>query len=208
VTIANATRLGERHHEESMKTITAPALTKTELCRRSVRLCIGFLRNLAYYRAGWDQHGKHLFDASVPTTNFWRQANSNFIDMCVLDWCKLFADKRAVHYWGKIVSDPRKFETDLLVKLNLTSHEFETLIDEIRFYRDKFVAHLDEHNEMNFPTLDLLAKAIWFYHAHLVTNEVQPGDLAGIPADTPDKLKRGYNQCIGEAERVFQKFPK
>jgi hypothetical protein len=76
----------------------------------------------------------------------------------------------------------------------------------IRFYRNKFIAHLDEHNVMGIPTLDLLAKAIWFYHAHVVTNEVQSGDLAGIPTDTPDKFNRGYDQCVDEAARVFQRF--
>jgi hypothetical protein len=98
-----------------MKTGRVPPLTKRELCRRSVLLCVLFLRNLAYYRAGQGQQGRHLLDPSEPTVNFWRQANSNFIDMCVLDWCKLFADKQAVHHWRKIVSDPAKFEADLLV---------------------------------------------------------------------------------------------
>jgi hypothetical protein len=95
--------------------------------------------------------------------------------MCVLDWCKLFAYKQAVHHWRKIVSDLAKFEADLLVYLNLTPDEFQQIIDVIRLYRDKFIAHLDEHNIMDIPTLDLLAKAMWFYHAHVVTNEVQPG---------------------------------
>ena len=62
-------------------------LTKRDLRRRSVLLCVLFLRNLAYYRTGQGQHGAHLLHPSEPTVNFWRQANSNFIDMCVLDWC-------------------------------------------------------------------------------------------------------------------------
>ena len=179
-------------------------LTKRELCRRSVLLCILFLRNLAYYRTGQGQHGKHLLNHSEPTVNFWRQANSNFIDMCVLDWCKLFADERAVHHWRKIVSDPPKFEADLLAHLNLTAGEFQQLIERVRFYRDKFVAHLDELNEMTPPMLDVLANAVSFFHAHVVANEVQPGDLAGIPTDTPEAFNRGYDQCVQEAERVFE----
>jgi hypothetical protein len=71
-------------------------LTKGQLRRRTVRLCIIFLRNLAYYRAGQSEQGNHLLarpfglrksDPAEPTVNFWRQPNSNFIDMCVLDWC-------------------------------------------------------------------------------------------------------------------------
>lgn len=189
-----------------MKTNPALQLAKRELCRRSVLLCILFLRNFAYYRTGWAQQGRYLLDPSEPTMNFWRQANSNFIDMCVLDWCKLFADERAVHHWQKIVSDPTRFEADLLAHLDLTTDQFQNLIKQIRFYRDKFVAHLDEHNIMDIPTLDLLEKSIRFYHAHIVTKEIQPEDLVGIPADTPEKFTLGYNQCVDEAERVFRRF--
>jgi hypothetical protein len=60
-----------------MKTSAPPPLTKRELCRRSVLLCILFLRNLAYYRTGRGPHGTPLLDPSEPTVNFWRQANSN-----------------------------------------------------------------------------------------------------------------------------------
>ena len=114
--------------------------------------------------------------------------------------------ERAVHHWRKIVSDLAKFEADLLAHLDLTAEEFKQLIDTVRVYRNKFIAHLDELNEMTPPMLDLLAKAIWFYHAHIVTKEVQPGDLAGIPTDTPDKFNRGYDQCVREADAVFQRF--
>jgi hypothetical protein len=141
-----------------------------------------------------------------PTVNFWRHAHNNFIDICVLDWCKIFADQRAVHHWRKIVTDPAKFEADLLAHLNLTPDDFQQLIGNVRFYRDKFVAHLDEHNTVDVPTLDLLEKALGFYHAHIVTNEVQPGDLAGIPTDTPAKFNLGYKQCVDEAAQVFRKF--
>jgi hypothetical protein len=190
-----------------MKTSPTASLPKRELCRRSVRLCILFLRNLAYYRTGQGPQGMHLLDPSEPTVNFWRQANSNFIDMYVLDWCKLFADKQAVHHWRKIVSDPAKFEADLLAHLNLTPDEFQKLIDMIRFYRDKFLAHLDEHNIMDIPTLDLLAKAIWFYHAHVVTNEVQPGYFAGIPTDTPDSSIAATTSASMRRNGSFNDFP-
>lgn len=126
-------------------------LTKGQLRRRTVRLCIIFLRNLAYYRAGQSEQGNHMLDPAEPTVNFWRQANSNFIDMCVLDWCKIFADRKAVHHWRKIVFDPVKFEGDLLARLTLTADEFQQFLDKIRFYRDKFIAHLDEHNTMDIP---------------------------------------------------------
>ena len=160
----------------------------------------------ANYRTGQSERGRHLLDPSEPTVNFWRQAYSNFIDMCVLDWCKLFADKRAVHHWQKIVSDAAEFEIDLLAYLGITADKLQSLIEKFRVYRNKFVAHLDEFNVMDIPTLDLAAKAIRFFHAHVVTNQVQAGDSAGIATDTPDKFHRGYDQCVDEAARVIQRF--
>jgi hypothetical protein len=56
-----------------MKASTGPPLTKRELCRLSVLLCILFLRNLAYYRTGQGQQGRHLLDPSETTVNFWQQ---------------------------------------------------------------------------------------------------------------------------------------
>jgi hypothetical protein len=99
-----------------------------------------------------------------------------------------------------------KFEADLLAHFGLSATDFQQRLDEVRFYRNKFVAHLDEYNEIDIPTLDLLEKSLWFYHAHIVTHEVQPGDLAGIPTDTPQKLSQGYQQCLAEALQVFQRF--
>ena len=182
-----------------------PPPTKRQLRRRTVLLCISFARNLAFFRAGKEQ-GSHLLEPGEKTASFWRQASSNFIDMCVLEWCKMFADRNAVHHWRKTVFNPVQFEADLLAYLNLTAAEFLKHLGEIRFYRDKFVAHLDDHNEMNVPMLNLLQQSVWFYHAHIVTNEVEPGDLAGIPTDTPQKLDLGYRQCIDEAVQVFRRF--
>jgi len=102
-------------------------------------LCSSFARNLAYYRTGWSKKYKHLLDGS----DFWRAVNGNFLDMCVLEWCKLFADKKEKHHWRKVVSDPARFEAGLLRHLGLDEVAFQREIDTIRKYRDKFVAHLD-----------------------------------------------------------------
>jgi hypothetical protein len=191
-------------HEARMRAL-APPLTKRQLRRRTVLLCISFARNLAFYRAGKEQ-GSYLLEPAEKTASFWRQASSNFIDMCVLEWCKMFSDRNAVNHWKTTVADPVKFEADLHAHLNLTATEFQQKLEQIRFYRNKFVAHLDEYNEMNIPTLNLLQQSVWFYYDHLLTNEVEPGDLAGIPTDTPQKLNLGYRQCIDEAIQVFRRF--
>jgi hypothetical protein len=71
--------------------------------------------------------------------NFWRQVNANFLDMCVLEWCKLFADKREKHHWSKILTTPQEFETSLLQSLGVDGQAFQAQIRIMRTYRDKWV---------------------------------------------------------------------
>jgi len=49
----------------------------------------------------------------------------------------------------KTVSDSVKFEADLLAHLGLSATDFQQRLDEIRFYRNIFVAHVDEYNEID-----------------------------------------------------------
>lgn len=52
---------------------------------------------MAYYRAGWKD--KKL----ILGGNFWTGINGNCLDIAVLEWCKLFADRKDPHHWKKIV---------------------------------------------------------------------------------------------------------
>jgi hypothetical protein len=175
-------------------------LTRTERLRRVVKLCIAFARNLAYYRVGQDQEHQDLFDPEkTPSANFWCVANSNSIDICVLGWCKLFADEHGKHYWGKIVTDPTAFKAALLVHLVLDEAGFQEKSRTIRHYRDKFLAHLDSDRTMNIPFLDMAQAAVWFYHAYVVAHEAEPGGLRGLPMD----LTAGYQQSEEEARAVL-----
>ena len=74
-------------------TTTRPAMSRKDRLRRVVLLCCAFTRNLAYYRVGQEEEHRDLLDAEKnESANFWRVANSNCVDMCVLEWCKLFGD--------------------------------------------------------------------------------------------------------------------
>jgi hypothetical protein len=65
-------------------------MSRKDRLRRVVLLCGHFARNLAYYRVGQTPEHKHLFDpAKTACANFWRMANSDFLDLSVLEWCKL-----------------------------------------------------------------------------------------------------------------------
>lgn len=169
-------------------------MTKRERLRRVVLVSCEFARNLAFSRAGWDRKRFRR------NTEFWRTANSNFLDHCILEWCKLFGDRKAEHHWSKRVVDIVTFERELYRKLNNSPVEFETYRVELRRYRDKFIAHLESDEVMHIPWLSKAQSSVWFYHNYVVQNEAQPGDLAGLPS----KLGSYYRQCADEANGIYR----
>lgn len=178
-----------------------PTMSRRDRLRRVVILCRDFARNLAYYRSGQSSRHKSLLDrATCAEANFWRVTNSNFIDMCVLDWCKLFADKNGKHYWTNVVTDAPGLEAALLAHLDVSAEEWQRQIDVMRRYRDKFLAHLDSDYVMNIPTLDLAKNAVWFYHSWVVGKEAKAGEIDNLP----NELDTGFQQSQREAERVFE----
>ena len=168
-------------------------MTRVQRLRRVVLLCCHFGRNLAYYRAGW------LGGSLVRDSDFWKTVNGNFLDLAVLEWCKLLGDEKANHYWRKIVSAPSKFEAGLLACLDLTVNNLKAYRIEMRSYRDRFVAHLDLDFTMHIPNLHVAKAAVEYYHSHVVEHELGPGDLTGLPTSFSDY----YHQCSSEGARVY-----
>jgi len=174
------------------------SMSRRNRLRRVVILCRNVAVNLAYYRVGRKPEHLPLQDYDKKG-NFWRAASGNFIDMCVLEWCKLFADPKGKHHWSKIVTDPTSFKRELLNYLAVNEAAFQKEIEGMRHYRDKFLAHLDSEEVMNIPALDIPKKAAWFYHSYIVKHEAQPGDLKGLPVE----LDPGYTQCENEAQAIY-----
>jgi hypothetical protein len=172
-------------------------MSRRDRLRRVVILCRNFAVNLGYYRVG--RRPEHLPLQHAQRGNFWRATNGNFIDMSVLEWCKLFADPKGKHHWSKIVSDPVGFKRELLNHLGIDEAALQKEIEAMRKYRDKFLAHLDSDPVMNIPALNVAKKAVWFYHAYVVQHEAQPGDLEGLPVE----LDAGYTQCENEAQAIY-----
>ena len=157
-------------------------------------LCCHCLRNLAFYRAGW-KGKKAIFGG-----DFWTNANGNFLDICVLEWCKLFADQRGKHYWRKAISQPDAFFQELLRVVGVTEAELNRHIQEMRTYRDKFVAHLDSDEEMQIPDLTVTLKSVSFLYDYLLENE-------GEPEFFPDATKPAsafYGRFLEEGKRVYE----
>ena len=177
-------------------------MTRRERLRRVVILCASFARNVAYFRAGQSQTGSAARTPSKPRSAFWTQISANFLDIAVLEWCKLLGDEKDKHFWRNVVTDPPAFEASLLAHLEMTASDFVDLAKKMRRYRDKFVAHLDSDAKMDIPLLTAALAADRFYHGHIVRAEADAGDLFGL-ADTSDKFAKGYEQWIKEAQRAY-----
>lgn len=73
---------------------------------------------------GWLEKGQTYIK-----DQFWVNTNGNFLDICVLEWCKLFGDKRGQHYWRKVITDQTAFLAGLLHAVGKTEVEFDAYIE-------------------------------------------------------------------------------
>jgi hypothetical protein len=168
-------------------------MTRTERLRRVLGLCRYFMRNLAYFDAG--RRGRSL----RIKTPLWSTISDNFYDVCVLEWCKLFADPRDSHYWANIVTDPRSFERELYGRIVIAPPTFAAYRKALRHYRDKFVAHLDDDRVMGLANMDVARAAAEIYYSRVLASEVKRATARAFPKE----LDRYYSECYYEALDVY-----
>ena len=125
--------------------------------------------------------------------------NGNFYDICVLEWCKLFADKNDKHCWLKLIEDKESFKTALLENIDLNENEFENYATSMRKYRDKFVAHLDSEYTAQLPRLEIADKAVEYYYTQLVDLNGKMEFLGTLPRD----IIAYKNQCKAAGVEVY-----
>ena len=170
------------------------SLTRRQRVRRVGILCSHYLRNTAYYYAGWD--------GQTPKRGhpFWRTTNSNFLDLCCLEFCKLFAEANGKHHWRKVVTDEAKFRAGLYAAIGMTEAEFAEYIKGMKFYRNKYVAHLDEELGGNYPHLGAGKKASLYLYDYLLKFEDE-GDFFPDAAGTATEF---YADREEEGEAIYR----
>ncbi|KWW32420.1 MULTISPECIES: hypothetical protein [Cupriavidus] len=183
-------------------------MSQTPLDPRFVRklslLCCHCVRNIAYYRVGFiaeDGTG-----SLKQTSQFGATVNGNMLDIAVLEWCKLFADGKARHHWKRLVrndADQQQFLAGLLTATGINIQAWKRYLDEMRVYRDKFVAHLDDQNVMKIPTLEVALKCVLFLYSHV--RATSPADIFKTPhlAHLPDDLAAYYGTCCAEGRAAY-----
>ena len=175
-----------------------PPLTRQERLRRAIILCCAALRNFAYYRAGWEGE-ERFFTGQLQAT-----VNSNFLDIGVIDWCKLFGKDNEKHHWRQIVKDDDKqlaFNRSLHSCLKCDPTQWEELRNGMLAYRDKFLSHLDNQRGMLIPKLELPITTALFYHQFLMINENDGRTYGTLPCDA----RAYYEQCHAEGLKFYRR---
>ncbi len=149
---------------------------------------------MAYYRAGWSGGSLTL------RSEFWIAVNGNFIDICVLEWCKIFGDSNGKHFWKKGISDPDGFLVGLLKKLGMNKEEFNGYIIEMRTYRDKYIAHWDLDEKVTIPKLDITMKSSIYLYNYLRNRE----DQGGFFDDGPRDALQFYDDAFKAGKTVYE----
>jgi hypothetical protein len=183
-----------------------------------VSLCCSFMRNLGFHSAGMQPEVQRNLLTPTHQGAFWREAHANFIDICVLDWCKLFVDRTkgkrrkgrkgeqdwGEHHWRRVVNEPDRFGEDLCTTLGVTAAQFDDLIAKVKDYRNTFVAHRDEDRMAHLPMLELPKKAIAFLHERLAREapSLQDWQCRGLPT-TAEQLDFVFTQAFQEAQSVY-----
>ena len=161
--------------------------------RRAALLCCHFMRNLTFYRAGWE-NGQFLFQ----NNQFWITLNNNFLDVAVLEWCKLFADVRARHCYKKVVISPTAFLPQLVSDYDKNLIEWEQYVKSIKVYRDKFIAHLDDKPTMDIPEMD------WAYFSANYLYDTLRSEGIISPNSLPRNLGEYASVCRNEAINMYK----
>lgn len=173
----------------------ARSLTRAERFRRVAILCRHYLRNLAFYRAGW-QHGKIRIDSQ-----FWIVANGNFIDIAVLEWCKLFGDPGGKHHWKKVIVDRPSFFVGLLKHIGITKKEFRAYVETVLRYRNKFVAHLDEERIAHIPRMGVARKAVAYLYNYIIRQVEAKAYLPDVNLSACQFYAVMFRQAVSEYRR-------
>ena len=167
-------------------------MTKRTRLRRTGILCCHCLRNMAFYRS-WYAAGTPFKDKQ-----FWVTAKDNFLDVTILEWCKLFGDAHGKHYYLKAVDDPTQFRMEMLSHLAATEDAFADYVDQMRTYRDKFVAHLDDLNTIQVPYLTIAKSSTIFLYQRLLAQEAANDTFHDAPKSATDHFNLFFSQ--GKAE--------
>ena len=166
--------------------------------QRIARWTLHCISNIACYRAGWNEtpHPKTLRN----NDDFWARANGNFLDAAVLNWCILFAEADGKHYWLKAFETKVHLANDLYQAMGMTESAFNDELLEVKRYRDKYLAHLDNppSRELFYPETEFMLKSTKHLLETLKSNEQTKAALIGVYLNADGHYNEKYEEAKTE----------
>ncbi|MEC7962622.1 MAG: hypothetical protein VX083_06100 [Pseudomonadota bacterium] len=163
--------------------------------KRLAGVCVQFERNLVFFRFTSDflKHPAH--------SEFIRTCAGSMLDVAVLEWCKMFADKNGKHHYTRVLKC-KDFEGSLLESLGHSADEFEDYTVNLKHARDKMIAHLDNYDLVNIPDLRLAERAVDFLYGALL-KQIPP---EAMPDELPESMSEYRLLCKRQAQDFFSEL--
>ena len=114
---------------------------------------------------------------------FWLSVIGNFVDIAVLEWCKLFGNRNGKYHWSKVLLSPETFRSDMLNQLGLEQERFDSMYLTVKRYRDEFVAHLEDVETTTVPNMNVPYVLAWSYYRQLRTDYPSLASIKELPKD-------------------------
>lgn len=104
-------------------------------------------------------------DCLLGDREFWVYTNDAHLKSAVMIWCKLFGIKKEETHWQRLFSNKicdaqtlRFYE--LLEEKGISREQFEQFSNDMRTFRNKYVAHQNDYNKP-VPILDIAYEAVF-----------------------------------------------
>ena len=129
-----------------------------EIFSQQYPVVLRFVQHLAYYRGLTAVQAGHA-DAG----GFWQATTAGHLKLATVTWSKVFGSRREDLHWtntpicAALDEATQDFRDRLLSKTGLTKELWEAYHDEMRAFRDRYVAHFDLSNPFTgaVPSFDL-----------------------------------------------------
>lgn len=125
--------------------------------------------------------------------------HGNFLDICVLEWCKLFGNRNGEYHWIKVVPNSDAFKREMLSMHGIDDAAFNDLWSQLKDYRDNFIAHLEGQETTAVPNFGVAYLLTAFYFRQL--QSAFPS--LRVETSLPAHFDRYYNQCLDHAKGVL-----
>jgi hypothetical protein len=132
---------------------------------------------------------------------FWRLIYSNFFDMAVLEWCKLFGANAEPSHWKKVFADKEDFIKYILGSVNMSSHDWKGYWTKLTDYRNQNISHFNPNFKPDFyPELEPALISVMAYYEYLIKKM----DQYSIEHYLPSSL-RAYSLELYKQALIYSK---